>query len=323
MKIFSMIRRLFTRKIKLLKINNALCKQILNNNYMNAKDKSKIWFRVDLTKKFYSGELFEFANDIVTVRYYGLEIKVNKRTNTLINAFFPNDGLKGKVKDTVAARYATLFYNYQSYKKHLQYEKIKKDFKTKLDFFLLRISKNFNYIIIDCEFNYNPAITSRKQEIIQIGLVKLNKNFKVIDKMNLCIKPISPIPVSPNEKRKQLLYNVNRSDITLPDAMDQIDKWLNHDIINVLCTWSGSDIPIIKDNCKYYGSDFSKLQFKNHIDLQKAFCKNPLTLSSALRVSEIQIKQPLHNAINDAVYTAQLFTKIPKVNLAKCIASYV
>ena len=176
-----------------------------------------------------------------------------------------------------------------------------------------------NYIVFDLEFNMffkfkegdlaNPEL---KNEIIQIGAVKLNEALETISTFDLIIKPVIYRRMNPYVKRKT---NINTSRVVqgtpFVKAIESFHEWVGEDA--VLCSWGHDDILALRDNCLFFG--YNAILFDKFINIQQIYMnigtlsKQP-SLESAVESLEIEINTPFHDALSDATYTADIFRKI-------------
>ena len=176
-----------------------------------------------------------------------------------------------------------------------------------------------NYIVFDLEFNMffkfkegdiaNPEL---KNEIIQIGAVKLNDALETISSFDLIIKPVIYRRINPYVKRKT---NINTSRVVqgtlFIKAIERFNAWAGDD--SVLCSWGQDDILALRDNCLFFGFDL--LSFDKFINIQKIYMKHGSlpkqpSLESAVEVLEIEVSTPFHDALSDASYTVNIFRKV-------------
>jgi len=176
-----------------------------------------------------------------------------------------------------------------------------------------------NYIVFDLEFNMffkfkegdlaNPEL---KNEIIQIGAVKLNEALETISSFDLIIKPVIYRRMNPYVKRKT---NINTSRVVqgtpFLKAIESFHSWAGDD--SVLCSWGHDDILALRDNCLFFG--FGALTFDKFINIQQIYMKHRSlskqpSLESAVEDLEIEVSTPFHDALSDASYTAIIFRKV-------------
>jgi len=176
-----------------------------------------------------------------------------------------------------------------------------------------------NYIVFDLEFNMffkfkecDSANPELKNEIIQIGAVKLNEELETISSFDLIIKPVIYRRMNPYVKRKT---NINTSKVVqgtpFVKAIKSFHTWVGDD--SVLCSWGHDDILALRDNCLFFG--FDELSFAKFINIQQIhmrhenLSKQP-SLESAVEGLEIEVSTPFHDALSDAFYTVDIFRKV-------------
>lgn len=187
-----------------------------------------------------------------------------------------------------------------------------------------------NYVIIDLEFNNIKDITKYSSkvevtledsalrecpnEVIQIGAVKLDKNLKVIESFDAFIKPVIFRVLNPAISELTGITEEDlESGISFVDAMELLGAFVDED--SILCSWAKDDITEIIRNCNYHR--FYDVEWiSEYIDLQE-YCTKTLSLKEsmglmkALKRFNIKYEEnKLHNALNDAVYTAEVFKRI-------------
>jgi inhibitor of KinA sporulation pathway (predicted exonuclease) len=178
---------------------------------------------------------------------------------------------------------------------------------------------SMNYIVFDLEFNMffrfkegDLANPSLKNEIIQIGAVKLNDQLERIGDFNLLIKPVVYKRLNPYVKRKT---NINTSRViprrSFIEAMENFKAWMGNEA--VLCSWGQDDILGLRENCSFFG--FNETFFDKYINIQEIYMrfegltKQP-SLESAVDDLEIEKSLPFHDAFSDAAYTGDIFRKV-------------
>ena len=182
-----------------------------------------------------------------------------------------------------------------------------------------------NYIIYDLEFNQeypsNKAVKTDNYyklpfEIIQIGAVKLNENFKIISKFNYLVKPTLYTTIHPyvEDLTKLNMEQLNSSN-NFPDVFEKFIKFIgkNNPILGV---WGTADIKEFIRNIEFHNLDTSLFP-KEYIDIQLHASKHfnspkgrKIGLRNATEILEIPIKSEFHNAFNDAYYTSKVFKNI-------------
>lgn len=182
-----------------------------------------------------------------------------------------------------------------------------------------------NYIIYDLEFNQEyPSNKSVKTdnyfklpfEIIQIGAVKLNKNFKIISKFNALVKPTLYTTIHPYIEDLTKINNEQlNSSNSFPKVFEDFVKFIGKND-PVLCVWNTTDIKELIRNIEFHKLQPSLIP-KQYIDIQAYASKyfnapkgSKIGLRNAIEILKIPIESEFHNAFNDAYYTSKVFKSI-------------
>lgn len=180
-----------------------------------------------------------------------------------------------------------------------------------------------NYIVLDLEFNQSFPFKSGKKvepnpecpfEIIQIGAVKLNENFEQMDTFDAMICPqiyprLHPFVEKITGIRGDMLADK-------PDFKDAYRRFLAFigEEPAILCTWGGDDIKSLFRNILFYDLDAETLtnQYLNVQPFAAEYLNHEagkaIGLKNAVEALGIPEDETFHNALNDAVYTAKIFT---------------
>lgn len=180
-----------------------------------------------------------------------------------------------------------------------------------------------NYIIFDLEWNQCPYGTEYENpripfEIIEIGAVKLNDSFEIVNEFNSLIKPRVYKHLH-NHIRQMLNYDeiILRNGKPFEVVCKDFQEWCGTDYI--FGTWGTSDLTQLQKNMDYYYMNNISEPFP-YYDIQAIFgeyypelgaCK----LEKAVSEMGLPIDGCYHTAINDARYTAQVFQRLSKKNL--------
>lgn len=186
------------------------------------------------------------------------------------------------------------------------------------------------YIVVDLEFNQafdfehgaktilNPNL---RFEVIQIGMVKLDKNFELIGQSNILVRPQIYTRIHPYvAKMTGLDMRVLQKEKTFPEVFYEfVDMAGSEDRVNIFCFWGSTDIKILFRNIEFYNLDHSRLT-KKYIDVQRltnSYLKQKngtsIGLKNAIEALNIEMSHPFHNAYYDAIYTAEIL-KLIKTN---------
>lgn len=177
-----------------------------------------------------------------------------------------------------------------------------------------------NYVILDMEWDsaYHKLHKRFVNQILQIGAVKLDENFNIIDIFDVTIKSSISKRVS---RRFCELTGITKemmlSGISLEDAVRQYNDWLGEDTVTI--TWSNSDLYTIAENEKYL---LKNIRFKidKYLDLQVFIqgvlrilgheIKSQISLGSAAELLGITTDNyDLHTAKDDSLLCAALLKK--------------
>ncbi|VYT94536.1 exonuclease [Clostridium tertium] len=189
------------------------------------------------------------------------------------------------------------------------------------------------YIIFDLEFNQSSNKEDRVLqlpfEIIQIGALKLDENFKTISTFNELVKP--------TVYKTVLCYIQDLTKITdemvstAKNFMDIYSEFMNfigkEDITFII--WGTVDLRELYKNIIYFNLSTENLP-KLYIDIQdytSKYFKVPggkrIGLRNALDLLNIDISSEFHNAFNDAFYTSEIFKKLYNDSIEAKIYSHI
>lgn len=187
-----------------------------------------------------------------------------------------------------------------------------------------------NYIVFDMEWNqpsYGDMLIYEnerclKNEIIQIGAVKLDENCNELGAFTVDVKPKVHKIINKNVKK---LTGIDGDDLknagTIENAISDFRAWCGEDFVFI--TWGYDDISVLGANLKYFGLDASWLP--GCYNLQMIFCSQicnenrQFSLAYAAGYYKISLDLPLHNALTDAYYTSKICAKL---DLKKGISTY-
>ncbi len=176
-----------------------------------------------------------------------------------------------------------------------------------------------DYVVFDLEFNMffkfkegDLTNSELKNEIIQIGAVKLNEGLKTISRFENIIKPVVHRRISPYVRKKTHINTGRvRRGIPFVKVIESFRTWMGND--SVLCSWGNDDILGLRDNCQYFGTD--TLSFDKFIDIQHLYMKyrdfsQQPSLENAVEDLGIEVNALFHDALSDALYTVEVFRKV-------------
>ena len=191
-----------------------------------------------------------------------------------------------------------------------------------------------NYIVLDLEWNQSCrgkeyTVLGLPFEIIQIGAVKLDENKKVIGKWERIIKPV--VYTRLHGKVSEML-GITADDLKsgqdFKSAASEFLEWCGEDYKFI--TWGGSDLTEFQRNTKYFGVE-NHFPFPfTYYDLQKLYSKvysdGKTRRSLKIAIEELGFLEDAeyHSAINDAIYTARIFSNMDfdSVSIYESIDTY-
>ena len=181
------------------------------------------------------------------------------------------------------------------------------------------------YIVLDLEWNQPISYHSTAYksvggkllfEMIQIGAVKVNEQYEVVDSFSQLIQPQHYVRLHPRISR---ITHITEDDLDdapqFNEAIAAFADWCGDDY--ALLTWGCDDISVLNQNMTFFKceTDLPKIY-----DAQRLFgefignTKERKGLKAAMEMLEIdpdEDNMPFHNAVNDAYYTALVFAKMP------------
>ena len=176
------------------------------------------------------------------------------------------------------------------------------------------------YIILDMEWDgaYCPKISRFINQIIQIGAVKLNENFEIVDTFEKTVRSSFSKKVS---GRFTALTGITTDDmkagIPLEKAVALYNEWAGTDTVTM--TWSNSDLFSIMENEKNLMKGV-KFHIEKYLDLQSYIqnemrglgfeINSQIALGKAAELLGITIDEyDLHTAKDDSLVCAALIRK--------------
>lgn len=173
---------------------------------------------------------------------------------------------------------------------------------------------------MDLEWNtaYSKRYGSFFNEVIEIGAVKLDEGFNVLDTVSIIVKP--QIGKKLRGRTKNLTHITNEdvsSGLIYPEAIAEFSEWLGNGK-NTFLTWGDGDIRVLVKNNEYF-MDSCRLDFINsYADAQKycqSFIKtegsNQIGLSLACEQLGVDADRfSHHRALDDSLMTVECIKKV-------------
>lgn len=176
-----------------------------------------------------------------------------------------------------------------------------------------------DYIVVDFEWNQSPygKGTGKKKlpfEIIEIGAIKLDENREIIDTFDAVIQP----------KVYRKLHHMTQELTGITQEEADHGALFTHTIVDFMlwcgdefmfCTWGNTDLIELQRNMKFYRLDDLLPGPLRYYNVQKLFriLHDPMdrpscSLETAVEFFGFQKQSQFHRAINDARYTAMIFS---------------
>ena len=178
-----------------------------------------------------------------------------------------------------------------------------------------------HYIVFDLEFNQDPDSLMIPQgkysfEIIQFGAVKLDSDFNRVGTFSRLVKPSIYSRISEFiTELTGITTDSLKSEQTFSQVYKEFLEFVNEPEI-VLCIWGMADMKELIRNAIYHKLD-EKLLPNRYINIQPLTSvhfglpkKKPLGLKYCVEALNIDISYAFHDALNDALYTAEVFKKV-------------
>lgn len=177
-----------------------------------------------------------------------------------------------------------------------------------------------NYIILDLEWDstYFPKQKRFINQILQIGAVKLNQSFEVIDSFELTVKSsISKKVTGRFAKLTGITTEIMLNGVSFGDAVEAYNNWVGEDTVTM--TWSNSDLYTILENEDNILKN-KRFKIEKYLDLQKFVQgemrllgyedKNQVSLEAAAEFLNIKTDDiDFHTARDDSLVSAYLLKK--------------
>lgn len=177
-----------------------------------------------------------------------------------------------------------------------------------------------NYIILDLEWDSTYFVKQKRfiNQILQIGAVKLDSRFNLIDTFEVTIKSsISKRVTGRFAKLTGITTEVMLGGVPFAQAVDMYNDWAGENTVTM--TWSNSDLYTILENEDNLLED-KHFKIEKYLDLQKFVQgemrllgyedKNQISLSGAAEFLKIETENiDFHTAKDDSLVCAYLLKK--------------
>jgi len=189
------------------------------------------------------------------------------------------------------------------------------------------------YIIMDLEWNQPTCYRETLKdpvfltgEIIQIGAVKLNSEFRIVDKFSTLVRPqyypnILPV-VRELTGLKDWMFS---GEPAFPEAASNFRKWCGSEFRFLI--WGTNDIQILRSNLKLHGLDTDWLpeSYNLQIPFAKQISHEQKQCSLESAVALVGERQgDAHDALGDAISTWRICRHLDmQLGLSDYVSSYL
>lgn len=184
-----------------------------------------------------------------------------------------------------------------------------------------KVVSTINYITLDLEWNQADRWRTNRSipfEIIEIGAVKLDEDWNIIDQFSMLVRPkiyphlFTKVTEIVNITERELLQKGK----PFPSVIKQFWDWCGEDFI--LCTWGSMDITELLRNVTYYRLKNPLQHPVYYCDIQKIYSiqysdgKSRSSLEAIADELQIEGNLQFHRAFSDAYYTAQIMKHLDR-----------
>ena len=174
------------------------------------------------------------------------------------------------------------------------------------------------HVVVDLEMNpvsreFREVRRKLNEEVIEIGAVRLDKNFQQEAEFQCYVKP----EYGPIKKHITSLTGITQAMVadkkTYAACFQDFVDWVGEEETKIY-SWSMSDIKQLRSECRYKLPDFD-IEWLNArwVDLQQEFddrlgLHNSLALKHALGAMDHKFEGTQHTALADAINTSAILT---------------
>ncbi len=178
-----------------------------------------------------------------------------------------------------------------------------------------------NYIVLDLEWNQSNSgleeeVSRLPFEVIEIGAVKLNDTYVMIDEFSRLIKPeVYHEMHHITSKLIHLQMKELERGKPFTEVMEAFLNWCGPEEY-MFCTWGSLDLTELQRNMRFHEMEPLAAGPIMFLDIQKLFSlayedgKSRKALEAAVDMMGLEKDIPFHRAFSDAYYTAKLLKLI-------------
>lgn len=173
------------------------------------------------------------------------------------------------------------------------------------------------HVVIDLEFTPIPKKFAEQREIvrheiIQIGAVLLDANYRKISTFSTYVKPQYAYRIKPSVSKLTGITDLDLENApSLSEAMNKLVGWIGSDKKTRIYSWSDTDLRQLEDECYLKGIHFPECMYR-WMDFQKVYgyligYRHQMSLKNAVMSANGQfVGTQAHTALYDAMATAEL-----------------
>lgn len=173
------------------------------------------------------------------------------------------------------------------------------------------------HCVIDLEFtpiskNFMEEREIVKNEIIQIGAVLLDENYRKISTFSTYVKPVYSTHIKPSVTKLTGITDLDVENAPdLAEALKKLTAWIGSEKKTRVYSWSNTDLYQMEDECYLKDIPFPENMYR-WMDFQKVYgrligYRHQLSLKNAVTSANGQfIGAQAHTALYDAMATTEL-----------------
>lgn len=179
-----------------------------------------------------------------------------------------------------------------------------------------------NYIVLDLEWNQGTPDNTIKRmpfEIVEIGAVKVNSKYEIIDTFQVLIKPRAypELNYSVHKVIPLEMEEIRQKGVSFAQAVKEFFHWCGEEEYR-FCTWGSMDLTELQRNLKHFKVEVPLKTPIYYYDIQKCYGleypaeKGMSALEDAVTKLGIEKSEQFHRAADDARYTAEVLKQLDK-----------
>lgn len=176
------------------------------------------------------------------------------------------------------------------------------------------IKPKMKYIIVDLEATCWQKREGRKNEIIEIGAVCINKSGETMGEFSQIIKPVqNPILSDFCTELTTITQDMVNKGLPFPEGLQLFLDWIHSfDAKYLLCSWGYYDKNQFEQDCQLHGLPTDWLE--QHISVKHQYAKinglkRPMGMKGTLKKEGLKLIGTHHRGIDDAQNIGRIFVR--------------